>query len=166
MCRRSILVTQVYRMGIWPVTDSVAEFEATEGHSHPTLDISWQEHERLVLDDEFKIGAQNSSTRFRFVLDEKTSSNWAFVSYISTLTTRSWYIFWCLSSWRDLTSDMADMSRSSLNWPTLIFLIATFLLVAISQPDPSALLPLPPASGGGLMACVHHLSAAVVQWQS
>ncbi len=42
--------------------------------------------------------------------------------------------FWCLSSRKYLTSRMADMSSPSLNCPTLIFLIATFLPVVASRP--------------------------------
>lgn len=42
--------------------------------------------------------------------------------------------FWCFSSFKYLTSRMADMSSPSLNWPTLIFLIATRLSVPASRP--------------------------------
>lgn len=42
--------------------------------------------------------------------------------------------FWCFNSLRNLTSRMADMSRPSLNCPTLIFLIATFRPLEASRP--------------------------------
>ena len=51
--------------------------------------------------------SRNSRTRFRFALFEKTS--------------RSSITFGCLSSRRNLTSLIADMSSPSLNWPTLIW---------------------------------------------
>lgn len=41
---------------------------------------------------------------------------------------------WC-SSRRYLTSRTADMSRPSLNWPTLIFLMAILRPVASSRPE-------------------------------
>ena len=44
--------------------------------------------------------------------------------------------FWCFNSRKNLTSRIADMSKPSLNCPTLIFLIATFRPVDICLPEP------------------------------
>lgn len=48
---------------------------------------------------------------------------------------RTSMMFSCRSSRRNLISLMADMSSPSLNWPTLIFLMAISRPVAISRPD-------------------------------
>lgn len=44
-------------------------------------------------------------------------------------------MFWCFSSRRYFTSRIADMSSPSLNCPTLIFFMATFLPVEASLPS-------------------------------
>jgi hypothetical protein len=49
-------------------------------------------------------------------------------------TRTSMTLGWC-SSRRYLTSRTADMSRPSLNWPTLIFLMAILRPVASSRPE-------------------------------
>src|SRR6266850_3772857 len=51
---------------------------------------------------------------------------------------------WC-SSRKYLTSRTADMSRPSLNWPTLIFLMAILRPVASSRPGACACSPRQPS---------------------
>lgn len=50
---------------------------------------------------------------------------------------RTSMIFWCFNSRRYFTSRIADMSKPSLNWPTFIFFMATFLPVEASLPSTS-----------------------------
>lgn len=83
--------------------------------------------------------SRNSSTRFRFVFDENTSSSYGtrsvrFFRHQFGQKEPTSITFWWCNSRRYLTSRIADMSSPSLNWPTLIFLMATFLPVATSRP--------------------------------
>lgn len=56
------------------------------------------------------------------------------VCFAREKTRTSMTLGWC-SSRRYLTSRTADMSRPSLNWPTLIFLMAILRPVASSRPE-------------------------------
>jgi hypothetical protein len=90
--------------------------------------------------------SRNSRTRFKLVFDENTSRSYlekdekderGVISggekegdgYSTSMT-----FGWC-SSRRYLTSRTADISRPSLNWPTLIFFMAILRPVASSRPD-------------------------------
>ena len=85
--------------------------------------------------------SRNSRTRLRFFFDEKTSRSYKKYSFFSPNKVvcasegpHTSITFWCFSSWRYFTSRMADISRPSLNCPTLIFLIATLRPVVNSLP--------------------------------
>jgi hypothetical protein len=90
--------------------------------------------------------SRNSRTRFRFVFEENTSRSFQKGGIrhdtrvcaerrddVRTSARTSMMLGWC-SSRRYLTSRTADMSRPSLNWPTLIFLMAILRPVASSRP--------------------------------
>lgn len=88
--------------------------------------------------------SRNSRTRFKFVFEEKTSRSYIYITSQKVsefkvdargvFKNRTSMIFWCFNSRRYFTSRIADMSKPSLNWPTFIFLIATFLPVEASLP--------------------------------
>ena len=98
--------------------------------------------------------SRNSRTRFRFVFEENTSKSFEKTNAIQSAQTgdrrheaelvrrrgrictdvrTSMTLGWC-SSRKYLTSRTADISRPSLNWPTLIFLMAILRPVASSRP--------------------------------
>ena len=37
---------------------TMTKFKASEGHSHPALDISWQENKRAIFDDHFEVSVE------------------------------------------------------------------------------------------------------------
>lgn len=107
---------------------AMAKLQTFEGHEHPALDVCSLEHERVVLDDGFQVCIEELEHEVEVGLvgeDVKELSTKA----RSAKRTREGdeeeaptsITFGCRSSRRNLTSRMADMSRPSLNWPTLIY---------------------------------------------
>jgi hypothetical protein len=117
----------------------MAEFETAEHHGHPAFDICRQKDQGAVLDDHLQVGIEELEHKVEIGLGGEhvqklrrdDALRWPGDAVYGAPTSMTFG--WC-SSRRYLTSRTADMSRPSLNWPTLIFLIAIFRPVASSRP--------------------------------
>lgn len=106
----------------------MAKVETFHGHEHPTLDVALLEHEVLVADDGFEVRVEEfeDEVQVRLVAEHVqelrgVSSSVSLLSLtVQLVGVRASITLGWRNSRRNLTSRMADMSRPSLNWPTLI----------------------------------------------
>lgn len=117
----------------------MAELESTKGHCHPRFDVCRQKDESTILDDYLEVGIQELEDeievcfRGEYIHELAVGIQRCMKGDRRRERVTSMMFWWC-SSRRYLTSRMADMSRPSLNCPTFIFLMATFLEVDASRP--------------------------------